>query len=124
MRHWLLRYGPIAVVALALQVLAPFVVLAPLAATPFDPLVHAALCSDLARADGNSAPAHRGDAEGGCCVLCAPLAGGPAVLGVPAIAALSPWRRFQRIAWRSGAEPLLARRLDLNASARAPPAAA
>lgn len=123
MRRWLERYCPIAVLALTLQALAPIIALAPLAAAPFDPLRHAALCADLALTGNGDGPVYPGEASGGCCVLCAPLVGGPAVLDSPAPAAmLSPQRRFHRLVWHSAAAPPPAHRLHLNALARAPPA--
>lgn len=122
MRQSPMRYLPIAVLALTLQALAPLLALAPLAAAPFDPLVHAALCSDLARTGADNRSSHRDGAASACCVLCAPLAGGVAVLDPPATAA-SAWlrRQFRQVVWQQSAWRLPIRPLDLNASPRAPP---
>lgn len=126
MRRWPLQYLPIALLALTLQALAPLMAVAPLAAASFDPLTHAALCSELARVDGSEQPLHRGAAESGCCALCAPLAGGTPALEPPGAAAtlLPLYRRSRRLDWRVSERLLPSRSLNLNAPARAPPAAA
>lgn len=125
MRRSPLRYLPVAVLALTLQVLAPLMALAPLAA-PFDPLIHAALCSDLAQdlaqAEGGDRSSHRGGAEAACCVLCAPLTGGVAVLDPPAgIAGVLPEARFWPVAWLAVDRHLPTASLNLAAAPRAPP---
>jgi len=128
MRRSPLRYLPVAVLALTLQVLAPLVALAPLAA-PFDPLIHAALCSDLAQdlaqAEGGDRSSHHGGAEAACCVLCAPLAGGAAMLDPPAgVAGVPPQARFSPVAWRAVERHLPAAPLNPAAAPRAPPVTA
>jgi len=128
MRRSPLRFLPVAVLALTLQVLAPLMALAPLAA-PFDPLIHAALCSDLsqdlAQAESDDRSPHRGGAETACCVLCAPLAGAAAVLDPPAgVAGVPPQARLSPVAWRAVDRHLPTASLNLAAAPRAPPVTA
>lgn len=124
MRLWPVRFLPIAVLALTLQALAPFAAVAQLAAAPFDPLTHGALCSDLAQAapDDNRS-SDRAPHHNSCCVLCAPLGPGAAALEGPAsVAAEEPQRFFRHIVWSATELKLPVRPLDLNACPRAPPA--
>lgn len=123
MRRSPLRYLPVAVLALTLQVLAPLMALAPLATASFDPLIHAALCSDLARVDNGNRSSHSDKAV--CCVLCAPLAGGVATLDPPAGSlGAPPLTLFSHVAWLAPDQHLPRTLLNPAAAPRAPPATA
>jgi hypothetical protein len=104
-----------------LQVLAPLIALAPLAGAPFDPLIHAALCSDLARRDGGDRSSHSDKVV--CCVLCAPLAGGVATLVPPAGAiGAPPLPLVSHVIWLAPDRHLPGALLNPAAAPRAPPA--
>lgn len=119
-RH--LKFLPIVLIALAVQILAPIAASWAAASAASDPLQTAVICHSLPDATpgqsdtGGSHPAH----DGTCLICCAVQASGS--VDTPQQTALVfPYRRNTPVTWTIAAADLSPFRAGSNAQARAPP---
>jgi hypothetical protein len=115
-----LKFLPIVLIALAVQILAPIAACWDVAVAASDPLASIEIChSDPAT---QSAPVDNGQRshDGACSICC--LAQANASFGAPQAVAFSvPHLSTALIVWRDHAPAILRSRSHFNAQARAPP---
>jgi len=122
MRRRLLKYLPIVLIALMVQILAPMAACWAAAVTASDPLLAAEICHDDSAAAGQSSDQGGQHHEhGATCSMCC-LASASASVDTPTMAALAaPYRHGAQVIWHDRASDLFASRIGSNAQARAPP---
>jgi hypothetical protein len=125
MRRRLLKYLPIVVIALMVQILAPIAACRAASIAISDPVAAATICRDGAVATGQAD--HSTDQTGGnqhahdcgCCLSCGSHA--PALIDAPQVAVVTPVRHATRVFWHPTAELSDRSMAWSHAQARAPP---
>jgi len=124
MRRRLLKYFPIVVIALMVQIFAPIGACWAASIAASDPLAAANICRDGAVATGQadnstnqSGNHHTHDC--GCCLSCGSHA--PALIDPPQAAVATPVRHALRVFWHPTVELSDRSRASSHAQARAPP---
>jgi hypothetical protein len=125
MRRRLLKFLPIVVIALMVQLLAPIGACWAASIAASDPLAAASICHDGAVATGQAD--HATDQTGGshhahdcgCCLSCGSHA--PALIDPPQAAIATPIRHAMRVFWHPTVELSDRSRSSSHAQARAPP---
>jgi len=125
MRSRLLKYLPIFLLALLVQIFAPIGASWAAAVAASDPLSAAAIChssgsaADQQPTDQGGRPNEHGS---GCSICCLANTSASGFIGTPAPAAFAaPYRELTRVVWQGQTPDLSAFRVGSNAQARAPP---
>lgn len=124
MRRRLLKYLPIVVIALMVQILAPIGACWAASIAASDPLAAATICRDGAVATGQAdsstdRPVSHHTHDCGCCLSCGSHA--PVLLDPPQAAIASPVRHAMRVFWHPTVGLSDRSRASSHAQARAPP---
>jgi hypothetical protein len=125
MRRRLLKYLPIVVIAMLVQILAPIAACRAASIAISDPLAAAEICRDGAVATGqaDSSTDQTGGShhahDCGCCLSCGSHA--PVLIDPPHAAIATPVRHAMRVFWHPVVELSDRSRASSHAQARAPP---
>jgi hypothetical protein len=119
-----LKFFPIALIALAVQIFAPIGACWAASMAASDPLQTAVIChADTASAQGRTSqidPTGQHRAHDGCCSVCSVLHTG-APVDAPQTAVTTPCHQPERVVWFDSGVDLFGSRTGSHAQARAPP---
>jgi Protein of unknown function (DUF2946) len=121
MRRRLLKFFPVVLIALAVQIMAPVAACWAAGIAASDPLYAAAICHDSgSSSSGEVDQSDQPRAHDGCCSVCS-VAHNGAPIDAPQPAVTTPYRASERMVWLNSAPDLLGSRTGSHAQARAPP---
>src|SRR4051794_19216600 len=121
MRRRLVKFLPIVLLALLVQIFAPIGATWAASIAASDPLHAAAICHDGAGSvPGQSDPSDQLGAHDGCCSVCS--VGHSAALDVPQATVVAPGGHAEPVIWSRAAPDQSPSRAGSPAQARAPPA--
>jgi hypothetical protein len=122
MRRRLVKFLPIVVIALMVQILAPIGACWVAAFAISDPLLAAEIChSDPASNSGEADQGGGHRAHDGACSICCAAQANASFDTPQTIAVATPYRDIARVVWRDHAPDLSQFRAGSNTQARAPP---
>jgi hypothetical protein len=119
-RH--LKFLPIVLIALAVQILAPIVAVWAVATAAADPLQSAEICHTISGAASGQSDQGGGEpAHDGACAICCVVQASDSIEAPQLTAFTVPYRQTTRVDWTIAALDLSPSRAGSNAKARAPP---
>jgi hypothetical protein len=122
MRRRLQKFLSIAVIALAVQILAPIAASWAAAAAASDPLQAAEICHSISgESSGQTDPGTDRLAHDGACLICCAVQASASVDDPQQSAFLVPYRQTRHVVWHAAAPNGSPSRTGSNAQARAPP---